>query len=58
MKDYKRTSRYPSAVTRQKISYALSGRTLSPATRQKISDSLRAYWNDDSHFVADRRNPE
>jgi len=37
--------KHPSAVTKQKISKALTGKRLSNETKQKISAGLKAYWH-------------
>lgn len=50
---FRRTSRHPSAYTRQKISSSLKGRVVSDETRQRLSDSLRAYWSNPDNFPAD-----
>lgn len=53
-KTYKRTSRYQSAETRQKISEALKGRPKSSIHCLRISRSMERYWSNDANFPDDR----
>ena len=57
-KQFKRTSRFPSQETKQKISQAMRGRVQSDATRQKISQQLKKYWNTASNFPSDAQRHE
>lgn len=50
---YKRTSKTPSPETRQKLSDALRGKPKTTQTREKISQSLQAYWSNPENFPAD-----
>lgn len=50
---YKRTSKTPSPETRQKLSDALRGKPKSTQTKEKISQSLQAYWSDPNNFPDD-----
>lgn len=47
---YKRTSKFPSDETKQKISAKLKGRSKSDVTKQRISQGLRQYWNNPNNF--------
>lgn len=51
---YKRTSKTPSQETRQKLSDALRGKPKSTQTKEKISQSLQAYWSDPNNFPDDK----
>ena len=50
---YKRTSKSPSQETRQKLSDALRGKPKSTQTKERISQSLQAYWHNPENFPAD-----
>ena len=52
---HKRTSRFPSEETKQKISSKLKGREKSAETRQKLSQSLKAYWGNPQNFPDDKQ---
>lgn len=51
---YKRTSKTPSPETRQKLSNALKGKPKSSETKERISQSLHAYWSDPNNFPDDK----
>ena len=54
--EYKRVSRHPSEATKNKTSTSLTGRITPDYVRQKISQSLKAYWSNDDNFPADRKS--
>ena len=52
--EYKRVSRHPSEMTKNKTSQSLKGHTTPDHVRQLISQSLKAYWSNDDNFPADK----
>ena len=53
--DYKRQSRRPSDETRALISKSLSGVAKSAEHKAHLSQSLKAYWDNDDNFPADKK---
>ncbi len=54
--EYKRQSRYPSDETRARISKSLSGVAKSAEHKAHLSQSLKAYWDNDRNFPDDRKD--
>lgn len=52
-KEYKRTSRYLSEETKEKISQALKGRPKSNSHREAIRQGELRYWNNPDNFPDD-----
>ena len=50
---YRRVSKSPSPETREKLSAALRGKPKSTQTKEKISQSLQAYWSNPQNFPDD-----
>ena len=50
---YRRVSKSPSPETRERLAAALRGKPKSTQTREKISQSLQAYWSNPDNFPAD-----
>ena len=57
MKTFKRVSRHPSCVTKEKIRGSLKGRTKTDAEKEAISRGMKRYWADDTNFPADAEEP-
>ena len=55
-KQYKRTSRSVPQDVRTKIANTLRGVKKSDATKAAISNGMKKYWGDDSHFSDDIRH--
>ena len=55
-KQYKRTSRSVPQDVRTKIANTLRGVKKSDATKAAISNGMKKYWSDDSHFPDDIRH--
>lgn len=60
----KRTTRYLSSITKEKISSSMKNRAKSQETRKKISDSMKQYWStiptanpETMNDNADKNNP-
>ena len=53
--EYKRQSRHPSDETRARISKSLSGEAKSDEHKSHLSQSLKAYWENDDNFPEDKK---
>ena len=53
--EYKRVSRSQSPETRARISNSLTGVAKSAEHKAHLSQSLKAYWDNDGNFPAERK---